>query len=88
MDGFGVNEPTPNGMAWAFYADPSTTASINTSVAFRHGSGNAFSATNGARATNVVFLDGHAETMAVGDFLKVYPSPENSTLPSGVTFKR
>jgi prepilin-type N-terminal cleavage/methylation domain-containing protein/prepilin-type processing-associated H-X9-DG protein len=56
---------------------PLSTSTRNT-VAFRHGVGNALDTRNKGRTTNVVFLDGHAETLGAADLFKVYLSPENA----------
>lgn len=99
FDGFGVGEPippapAPNG-AFTNYANPPqyngnaiVWTDVDQSVSFRHGTGNQFSDSNTNRATNVVFLDGHAETLSAVDLLKVFPSPENAVMPkSGIVFQ-
>jgi prepilin-type N-terminal cleavage/methylation domain-containing protein/prepilin-type processing-associated H-X9-DG protein len=84
MVGFQISEPLPSSLtspAWAYYVDPSRTTTVNSSVAFRHGTGNPADPNNNSRATNVVFLDGHAQTLRAADFWNTYPSFENDTMP-------
>ncbi len=58
------------------YFVPAETDGFRNTVAFRHGDGNRLTGPN--RKTNVVFLDGHAETMGFSEALSNHLSPGNA----------